>query len=261
MSIIFYEYEYCQKIIDRGAKTITQRDLNYLAKYWEYEGIIYSQIQKNIENFCLKNDKNFNLIRNFQMITRALSHAKNNNIRFPTPIIITQAEINIIRSIDDYIKEKFLFSMLVCAKFFKNHPSKKHIKRGKYDNTLYSNNSIKDIQDISRIKFTKKEWYEWKYEFTTKALITPTIFDDSCWAIGFQNENSEPCFIIEDYRNIIAYYQEYCGEIMINCSECGVKTAKRSNRHFMCADCSKEKRRIVINNNAKKYYMNKILYK
>ena len=261
MSIIFYEYGYCEKILKKGVKKLFQRDLNYLAKYWEYKGESYENIQKNIEVFCIRNNEDFNVIQSSEMIYRALTHAKNNYLRFPTPIIITQAEVNTIRSLDDYRKEKFLFIMLLCAKYFKTHKSTKHPKRSKFDNTLYSNSSIKYIKEIARVEFTRKEWKELKHELTIKGLISPTIFGSNYWAVGFRNENSEPCFIINDYRNIIAYYQEYCGEVMVDCENCGVRTSKKSYRHDLCRICFQEKRKEKINNNAKKYYTKRFLYK
>jgi len=248
LSIIFYEYEYCEKIIKEGVKRLLQRDLNYLAKYWEYKGENRENIQKNIETFCIRNNGDFNAIQSSEMIYRALTYAKNNYLRIPKPIIITQSEVNTIRSLDNYIQEKFLFSMLVCAKFFKNNKSNKKPKKSKYDGTLYSNNSIKDIKEVARIKYTRLEWKELKHEFTIKGLISPTIVGSNYWAIGFRNENSEPCFIIDDYRNPISYYQEYCGEVMIDCINCRVRTAKRSNRHLMCKNCWKEKNKEIKRN-------------
>jgi len=253
LSIIFYEYEYCEKIIKEGVKRLLQRDLNYLAKYWEYKGENRENIQKNIEAFCIYNNRDFNAIQSSEMIYRALNHARNNYLRFPTSIIITQAEVNTIRSLNDYNKEKFLFSMLVCAKYFKNHKSSKHPKKSKYDGTLYSNTTIKNVEEIARVKYTKSEWKILKHEFTVKGLISPTIFGSNYWAIGFRNENSEPYFTINDYRNLIAYYQEYCGEIMINCEICHVRTAKRSNRHRMCRTCFTEQQKEFTKKRVRKF--------
>jgi|WetSurMetagenome_2_1015567.scaffolds.fasta_scaffold49801_2 hypothetical protein len=257
MSIIFYEYEYCQEILRENVKRITLRDLKYLAKYWDYEGVSYENIAKNLEEFCVRNDRNFNAIQSAERIQKAVNHAKNNYIRFPTPIIITQAEVDTIRSLDNYIQEKFLFSMLVCAKYFKQNKSQKKHKRSIYDNTLYSNSSIRYLKEIARVKFTGEYWKNLKHEFTVKGLISPTIVSSSKWAIGFWNENSKPCFIINDYRNVIAYYQEYCGEVMIDCENCKVRTAKRSYRHRMCNKCWKEREKEMWRKSSKKYYENK----
>jgi hypothetical protein len=253
MSIIFYEYEYCLAIQRENVKRITQRDLNYLAKFWEYEGVDYENISKNIEVFCIRNDRNFNAIQSAKIIQRAVTHAKNNYLRFPTPIVITQAEVDTIRSLDNYTQEKFLFSMLVCAKYFKQHKSLKKKRRSKYDNTLYSNSSIKDIKEIARVKFTNEYWKQLKHEFTVKGLISPTIFGSNSWAIGFWKDDSKPCLTIADYRNPIAYYQEYCGEVMIYCDNCRVRTAKRSNRHLLCKKCFKEQQRNFTKKRVKKF--------
>ena len=244
MPIIFYEYEHCENIIDKGVNKLVQKDLNLLAVYWEYKGEKLSQIKNNIESFCLKNDKYFNLVQSSKMIKRALSYVRNNKLRFPTPIIITQNELNAIIKIDNYNNQKFLFAMLICAKFFKNHQSRKKITKSKYSNTLYSNNSIKDVQELAGVKFTIRYWTKLKHELTTMSLISPTIIGSKRWAIGFTDDNSDLCLIIEDYRNIIAYYQEYHGDKMIECEECGVKIAKKSGRHKLCKKCYKENQKL-----------------
>ena len=243
MSIIFYEYEHCENIINKGVNKLVQKDLNLLAAYWEHEGEKLSQIKNNIESFCLKNDKYFNLVQSSKMIKRALSYARNNKLRFPTPIIITQNELNAIIKIDNYNNQKFLFAMLVCAKFFKKHQSRNKLTKNKYSEALYSNNSIKDIQEIAGTKFTNRYWNDIKHRFTTIGLISPTIIGSKRWAIGFVNDNSEPCLIIEDYRNIIAYFQEYSGEKMIECEGCGVKTIRKSGTHLYCKKCWNNKYR------------------
>jgi hypothetical protein len=258
LPIIFYEYEYCEEIIKNGVKKITQKDLNLLSAYWKYKGESTEQIRKNIEEFCLKTDKNFNIIQSYKIIKRALRYCQNNILRFPTPITITKQEIISIQSVNDYKKEKFLFAMIVCAKFFKAHPSRKKITRSKYSDMLYSNNKIKDIQEIAGVKFSGKYWKELKHEFTLQGLISPTIVGSKRWAIGFNDDNSEPCLVIEDYRNIISYYQQYSGENMTECINCNVLIAKKSNRHSMCFRCWKNKKKEFDRNYIKKRYVRKL---
>ena len=46
--------------------------------------------------------------------------------------------------------------MLVVAKFFKYHQSRKRVKESKYDQYLYSNTRISELKDSGRGKFYKK---------------------------------------------------------------------------------------------------------
>lgn len=248
MSIIFYEYNYAQDLINNGVDRIFQRDLNILAKYWNYLRYPLSEISLNLESFCLENDKNFNIVQNYELIHRSLNYSRLNILRFPTPIAISKGELDIIGSLNDYNREKFLFAMLVAARFFKLHPSRKILRESKYDHVLYSNSSIKDLKELAEVRFTKKEWKVMKHELTKSGLISPTIMRKSCWAIGFENRNSEAGIVIDDYRNIVAYYQEHAGERIINCEVCGVKIARRSNRHKMCKRCWYERNKELKRN-------------
>jgi hypothetical protein len=252
LGIIFYEHEHCEKILAEGVDRITQRDLNYLAKYWDHHGETPSQIRKNLIQFCMDNDKYFNEIQSRQKLRRALSQAKNYNLRFPNPVEITKSELNSIESLDNYKYEKFLFVMLVVAKFFKEHRSKKVVQENAYDSYLYSNASMKDIKDIAGIAMTYKEWDTLKHELTVAALISPTRMGGKCWNIGFNSPDDEVIITVSDYRNPVSYYQEYKSEEMMDCAICGVKTVRKSNRHKYCNLCWKSYRREQNRINVKK---------
>jgi hypothetical protein len=142
--------------------------------------------------------------------------------------------------------------MLVVAKFFKEHRSKKDIQENKYDSYLYSNASMKDIKDIAGVQMTYKEWDALKHELTVAALISPTRMGGKCWNIGFNSPDDEVIITISDYRNIVSYYQEYKDEEMMDCAICGVKTVRKSNRHKYCNLCWKDYRREQNRINVKK---------
>ena len=131
MTIVFYEKDYAEEILEHGVDRLRRRDLNYLAKYWDYNGLSESEIEKKLIEFCLKNDENFNEIQNYDFYHRATIHSRNNALRFPTPINITESEIQSIQlidrdlsGVDKYKIQKFLFTMLIVAKFFKYRVSR-----------------------------------------------------------------------------------------------------------------------------------------
>lgn len=254
MPIIFYEYDYTKNLIDHGVEKITQKILNFVAMYYDYEGYSMTRIQREVENFCTKNNPYFNLIQSRMMIKRAMLHCNKNVMRFPNPITITKSELETINKLDDYKKEKILFCILVVARFFHEHSSKKNIDLNKRLNIdLYINHPIKDILELSGIKLTKKEWEELKYELCSQAYLTPTRISVNRFSVGFEDKNSEPVIVIDDYRNILGYYQEYCGEKMIQCETCGVLIAKNSNRHRLCRNCWNERQRELTLNRVIKF--------
>jgi hypothetical protein len=255
MSMIFYEKEYAEKLIQNGLNRLTQRDLNYLAKYWSYEGFSDREIHKNLEEFCLSNDVNFNIIQSYDFIHRAVIHASHYKLRVDLlPVAITNFELETIGKLNDYKVEKFLFTMLVVAKFFKNNANRKKIISSKYDDILYSNNPIKEIQTLANVSFSNAQWLDIKKRLTSDGLISPTIIGSEKWAIGdFCKMPSEDAIIIDDFRNISVYYDEYLGIPIISCLECGVKITKKSNRHKYCRACWRERNKKLTGQRVSKY--------
>ena len=171
MSIIFYEKEHAEYILQNGVDKLTQKDLNYLAKYFDFLGYSEREIETELIQFCKKNDENFNEIQSYTFYHRAMVYSRNNQLRFPTPINITVNEINEIEKIKDYKIQKFIFIMLVVAKFFKYHPSRKVIKESKYDQFLYSNAGIKDLRELANVYFSNIEWKKIKHQLTVLNII------------------------------------------------------------------------------------------
>jgi hypothetical protein len=235
---------------------ITQRDLNFVAKYYDYEGYRKSDIQKEVEHFCVASVPSFNLVQSRQMIKRAMTHMDTNQLRFPHSIDITENELLAIKRLNNYRQEKLVFSMLVCAKFFSEHSSKKKPQAERYSG-LYSNQAIRDIIELSGTKISLREWKTMKHEICLLGLISPTIVGGNRFAIGFDDPHSKVMMTIGDYRNPIVYYQKYCGENITFCQICGMLMVKKSHNHVMCSTCYKEKFREINKERRREKYAKK----
>jgi hypothetical protein len=168
VKIIFDEYEYAKNLIENGCPRLTLESMKFVTKYWSSEGFGPTEIRKKLIEFCKRINPYFNEIQNRKKIKKALLHCKNNILRKPTPIIITKAEIEEIRAVKDYRIEKFLFAMLVSARFYQKHSCRKIPKINKYSFTLYSNQSISEIKKLAGIKLTVADWQVLKRELTLK---------------------------------------------------------------------------------------------
>ena len=52
MSIVFYEEQYCKELLEQGTKEISQRELNYVAKYFRQEKKISdNELRLKLEEF------------------------------------------------------------------------------------------------------------------------------------------------------------------------------------------------------------------
>jgi hypothetical protein len=254
LPIVFNEYEYAKSLLETKITVIYQRDLNFLAKLWDYENCPPSEIRKNLIDFCLKNDPYFNMIQNRLKLKRAISHAKRYKLRFPDFIEISRSELDLIKSINNYKYEKIIFCMLVCGKYFKTHPANKIVKDYIYREMLFNNQKIKDIFRIADIRMTIEEWNKAKHELTLMCVLAPTITNANKFGLGFKEDDSECVMTINDFRNIIGYYQEYCGESMINCEKCGVLMTKKGHNHKYCPCCWEKEQKELWRKNSKKYY-------
>lgn len=256
MAILFYELEHADFLINNNVEEITQRDLNILAKYWKSKGDSKSKIQSQLEKFCLDNDSYYNLIVNRLQIKRALAHSENYVMRYPSDIFINSDELAIIESINNYNYEKIIFVMLVCAKYFKSHSARKNTHTSNYSAELYNNQKIKDIIELSGIKMTRLEWRLAKHELTKTGIITPTIIDANKFALGIKTTVLDKIITVKDFRNIIAYYQQYKGDPMFICEECNTLNVKRGQNHKLCNDCAATRKRKMVKEYVKNYYWN-----
>jgi len=256
LSILFYELEHAEFLINNNIEEVTQRDLNILAKYWKSKGDTKNKIQTQLENFCLDNDSYYNLIVNRIQIKRAINHSEIYMMRYPHPIIINSDELLIIESINNYDYEKIIFVMLVCAKYFKLHPARRNLHTTQYSEELYNNQKIRDIIELSGVKMTKLEWRVAKHELTKTGIITPTIIDANKFALGIKSIVSDEVIVVKDFRSIVAYYQQYKGDTMVICEECNTLIIKRGQNHKLCNDCAANRKRRMTNEYTKRYYKN-----
>lgn len=244
MSIIFYEKKYCEELIEnKNIKEISQRNLNFIAKYIRQQGKISDkELQKRLEEYCLRNNKNFNLVTNHYKIKNAINHSKRYSLRSePIPVSVCKSDLDKIATINNYKYEKIIFVSLVCAKYFKYHLSRNRMsKKIVPSETLYSNQKIKDIMELAGVKLTKKEWNIAKHILCVGGYISPTIYSTEKFALWLEEKNMIDGIVVIDYRNVISYYQMFKGERMITCCECGVMCLRTGRNQKMCKGCAKK---------------------
>jgi hypothetical protein len=237
--VIFCEKEYCEELLKSRNKLniIQQYDLNYLASYWKDQKLTVRVITENLKNWCLSQDKNYNFIINRNKIKKAILHCKKYSLRSLPAIVITESEVESIKQINDYKYQKLLFMFLVVAKFFKYNVSRKIDKKSTTYFGIYSNRPIKQIAQSAGIEVSKKEWFFLKQELYKAGLIDPTLRGAYNYKINYYNDESPSAIVITDWRNPIAYWQQYCGEKVIQCEDCGMMIVKKSNYHRLCKKC------------------------
>lgn len=243
---------------DNKKHQIQQRNLNYLAKFYSEEGYTTREINVSLRSWILKQDPNFDLVDNIIMLRRAISFEKKYSLRKTIPIAITQHELNEIKKLDNYDYQKIAFTMLVVSIFFKFNISRKKPNVEPSSFGVYCNANFKDICCLAQVRLTKKQMNECKHTLYLAGLIEPILGskNPNSLRINYYDEDqSNPVFIVEDYRNVVAYYQQYCGEKIIRCIHCDMMMERRSSTHKMCKVCF-DKKRLEQKRNLEKKYRN-----
>lgn len=243
--IVFDEYGYCNFLLNNKIDRIYQRDLNYLSSYW-FESFGQKGVTDKLKEWCLKQDPEYNLIINRHKIKNAISHGKKYALRKLVTIAVSEGELKSIQKIEDYKIQKIIFCMLITAKFFKYNNSRK-IPRTKPENIgVYYNKAIRDIWKLAGVQVSRKEWKEARRRLYDLGLVSPTLTGK--YKLIFVDDASKPVLAVEDYRNVVGYYQEFVGENVIRCDKCGKMFLKKSNRHKMCKRCYMDKENERVKN-------------
>jgi predicted nucleic acid-binding Zn ribbon protein len=239
--IIFNELEYAEKLLKHGfVKFMSGIDLVVLAKYLRYLGKDDDQVKDDLNRFCAEFNPAYNEVFFYQKIQYVLKASKKYNLIIPSPIPITQKEIDIIKILRDYKAEKVLFILLVVAKHFKLNVGYK-----KY----YAHIMRTEMFTLAKVHTTKEEKNAIIYKLDGQmGLIDNQIFlnrKDMTFLVNFIDEESEPVFYVDDFKNIVSFYPHYC-------SVCGKQIEKKSNVHEFCKECWKERERELWKENKRK---------
>lgn len=218
------------------------KDLVLLAKYFSYEGLTTQEIRNQLKLLCRKVDYTWNETTQDWKIKVALREMKKRTIRTAIPIPITVDEVEKIKKINDYALEKILFVLLVYGKILKYNntrikPKRKPVLLGLF----YVNESSTNIFSVARVEVRKKQRNEMMHRLYDSGYIDATKYNG--FLLKYVYENSPTAFMVEDYENIILYYQREKGEKISGCS-CGRLFLAKTSRDGLCHKCKQEKRLI-----------------
>lgn len=146
-------------------------------------------------------------------------------------IYIYKNELDIIKSFNHYRTEKIAFVLLCLWK--------------------YNNNSMFDISDIKIINYTmlgidKKDFSKMMYNIISSEYFDIVQSKDYkvYYKVNIEDDNSEPCIEISDFRNVVYYYSRYFNyENIYECDICGKLFLKKTNNIFLCRECAREIRK------------------
>jgi hypothetical protein len=231
MSLIFDEYNYALNLLQKGFKDYLRgTQLLVLAKYFFYLGQSKKTVRESILNFTLIHDPYFNDVLNGHRIDKAIKNANKKPLRFSQDVLITEKEIETIKSLKNNKVERILFVLLVIAR-------KSNMDRNTEKEVYYVNSKFSSILSLSRIYLKKDERDNIRNGLNDNGIIkilVPNNISTETGIEGYQlfyaDKNSGSCILVTDLNNIVSFYPHFC-------EKCGKILDIKSNRQKMCHDC------------------------
>lgn len=247
MRIILNEREYAEKCINEGYINSDKpsETLSILAKYYRSEDRDKEEIYKLLEEFMIKNYKNFNPVKWTITIQKQVNQTDKYKLIEIDGIWITKSELDTISLINDKLLEKLFFTMLCLAKLSNRINPK---------NNNWVNREDKVTFKLARIPCTIKKQSLYINDLKNLGLIDYSkIVDNVNTRVLFVDDNSEKVLFINDFRELGYEYLLWKGENLFRCKECEILVRKTNNKIKCCKQCAKN-----INREKTKERMNKL---
>lgn len=235
--MIFDEKKAAEEILENGFSSfMSRKDLGILAKYFKYLGKNKTQIRKSLIEFCEKYSLEFNEVLSRERINNAINNSDKFGLRLPASINVTESELESIKNIGNYNRQKILFVMLVIAKYAKYSETRyKPKKESIYDDNFYVNEKTTSILKMAKVNMNKIDRRKVFADFKKLGVIDSTY--SGAFRIMIVDELSPILLTISDMDNMIDFYP-FKNEI--TCEICGKLVEKTGKRQKYCLDCYKK---------------------
>jgi hypothetical protein len=222
--IIPCEKEYAEERLVSGfTRQGSFDDLKILAKYFRFLGKNTPQTEKALIEFCEKFSYCYNQRLFEKKIKNAVNDSKKEELRIFSPIGVTKKELESIRKIQDFRKQKILFIMLVTAKMFGMRT-----KNG----ILYCNVSLTEILRLAKVKALAQEKMDLTRALNVSGLINTN--GNSSYEILFLDEKQDAFEILVTEKNDIISH------LLFQCPKCGKEIPIGAKSRKMCNECLKK---------------------
>lgn len=218
--------------------------LRIMAKYYLGEGKTKDETFVLLDLFMRENYGSYKPSKWNDLIKQLVkSVSKYNNFILVDvdKIEITENEWECIMSLDNKVLERLAFILLVYQKIntIKNPESKGWI-----------NNTFSDIFREAEIGYTGKDQRLLLYElFKKQYILQKGSCDATSLKINYIDLESETKIVINNFENVISYYDEYKNNVKyIKCEVCKKRIERKIHNIKYCAKCAK---RINIANTIK----------
>lgn len=236
MKLLLNEKEYVQKIL-QGYIDVNDLayDLNLLVRYLFHEGKTLQETLDYVKTYMDKNLYN----ESYDNWCKTLKKYYNKASKLPLVDIdyipVTEKELEIIRSVENEIKEKYLFTLLVLAKY-NNMKSE--------NNNGWVNYNDKILIQQSRIGLSKDNMNHMIYELKELGLLTNSMnLTKNNIQVTFIDSTTEVKLKVTILEELGYQYLELKPMTPIRrCIKCGKPYRMKASdkRAGLCPDCKKK---------------------
>lgn len=207
--------------------------LSLIGIYYKEKGSKESEVKKHIIEFCEKNMKGFNYIKNFNMIVNAVKAVKNKERLKEIGIMsVYKHEIDYINSVDFSLEyKKILFTFLILGKIQKEY-------RGNY----YLNNPFSEL--FKRANVSTKNQYNILGDLKRAGIVNigQRLAINCVFLENLEGVTSEDVLLVWDFEHIGWSFEQHLSPksfIICDNPECKKIVKKSANNQKYCKDCSK----------------------
>jgi len=230
MSTIFNELEYAENLLKNPPGEVKSFDLYILRKYFYYMGYSKKNAIKLKNDYCKKCDQYYSPIVNFEEERKFENKYGKGHLKVSKEIIITEEEMNIIKSQEDINKQKILYYFLVDVK---------------NNNSNYTSTKFTKILSFAKVYVDKQTKIKYQNELQEDGFIRSANAGAS-FEVLYKKEDSLVEFIIPLIDVAMEYFPYYC-------SCCGDKMeVKKYRKKSLCNKCYEEKRLNDVKKNMQK---------
>ena len=196
-----------------------------VAKYMRHIlGYGNARIKTELLKFCEEHDPYFRPVPNRLGISKVISDSRRDFTSTSSQIVITKSEIEAIQRVKVFKHQRTMLAVLLLVKLKKT------------DKIWLSNWT--QIRKIINKNITNKVisvcfnlYYEQGLVGVSHSAHTLLFIEDSNkdGVITIHNDS--------DVRNLMLYYETYCGGVIKYCANCGNEIGVHSNSHRYCEEC------------------------
>lgn len=233
MNIVLNERAFVEEALSSlslGTKPV--ETIGRVARYYYNEGYKKAEISALLEDFMIKCDPSINIVKWQSTIDHQANSADKYALVDVGSISVTKSEMDKIRSLNGWLLQRLMFTMLCLAKYG-NAISE--------SNNNWVNRKDRDIFSLANIAITtKRQSLMINDLWTTGYIGYSKVVDNVNLNVKIVDDDSPSVFQIYDFRNLGNQYMRYCGEKYIECQCCGVVVKERHGKQKYCSDCAVE---------------------